>query len=318
MTFSTRTKAYLYLGATTIIWGIAAVVIKITLKYLPPVTFLYYRYVINLFFFLPLFLFWKQHQKLHLKQTISLLLLGTLLSASLLLIFFGFQKTSAIEGTFLSSLSPLFVIIGGWLFLKEQITPKEKMGFVITLIGVIVITLLPFLDDQINPLAHLEGNIMTLLYSIIYALYFLVSKYLLNHKHHPMEIVFFTIIGGLIIFWPLSIWEQYIQHSFLYPTLTFIDKIFVGLYHLNQIIHSLPITAWLGLFYMAILSTIIANWTNTKGLQLIEASEATIFTYLQPVVTFPVAYLFLGESLPPFFLVGALITALGVYITEKR
>ncbi|NOY15157.1 MAG: DMT family transporter [bacterium] len=318
MVLSARTKAYVYLGITTAIWGVAAVVIKTTLNYLPPVTFLFFRYVLNLIFFLPIFLVWKQKNHIKLHRVITLLALGSLLSASLLLIFFGFQQTSAIEGTFLSSLSPIFVVVSGALFLKEKITRQEKIGFFITLVGALSITLLPYLDTTVNPLQHLGGNLMTLAYSVIYSVYFIISKYLLNHKHHPMEIVFFTIIGGLIIFWPLSVWEQYLINAPLYHISFLPGKAFIGLYHLGAILNKLPLGAWFGLFYMSIFSTILANWTNIKGLELIEASEATIFTYLQPVVTFPVAFIILGESLPAFFLAGALITALGVYITEKR
>lgn len=73
-----------------------------------------------------------------------------------------------------------------------------------------------------------------------------------------------------------------------------------------------------GIAYMAILSGIIAYISYQYALQKIEASEASVFYYLQPLFAIPVAVIFLQESLSLVFFVGALIIAAGVYLAEKR
>lgn len=73
-----------------------------------------------------------------------------------------------------------------------------------------------------------------------------------------------------------------------------------------------------GIAYMAIISGIIAYISYQFGLQRVEASEASVFYYLQPLFAIPIAVIFLKEPLSLVFLVGAMIVAAGVYLAEKR
>jgi len=69
---------------------------------------------------------------------------------------------------------------------------------------------------------------------------------------------------------------------------------------------------------MVILSSVVAYFAFELGLKLIEASEATLFAYLQPIFAAPVAVFWLGEKITPPFLLGAGIIAIGVVLTEYR
>ncbi|HEB14007.1 MAG TPA: EamA family transporter, partial [candidate division WWE3 bacterium] len=46
--------------------------------------------------------------------------------------------------------------------------------------------------------------------------------------------------------------------------------------------------------------------------------EAALFLYLEPVFAAPLAYLWLGESITPTFIIGAAVIAAGVILTEYR
>ena len=316
---STRVKAYLYLTTTTVIWGVAAIVIKSTLNYLPPFSFLFYRYLINALIFTPIFLVWKQKNNIILSDIKDLVIWGTLQSASLILIFVGFNLTTAAEGAFLSSLSPIFIVFGSGLILKEIITKREKLGFFITVTGAMIIMIEPLLAINYNQLSqHLLGNGLTFLFSIVYAGLFIFGKRILNHKHQPTEMVFFMIITGVILFWPLAAWEQFRLQGGLLPSVNLLESAIIGFSFLGKLITNLPSPAWLGLIYMSIFSTLIANWTNNHGLKIIEASEAAPFTYLQPIVAVTLAYLVLSENISSYFIIGAVVTLIGLYITEKR
>ena len=69
---------------------------------------------------------------------------------------------------------------------------------------------------------------------------------------------------------------------------------------------------------MSLFGSIIAYFTYTYGFSLIEASEATLFTYLQPLFTAPLAVFWLKESVRPPFIIGAVFIALGVFLTEYK
>ncbi|MFZ5366259.1 MAG: EamA family transporter, partial [Patescibacteria group bacterium] len=52
-----RLTAYLLLTLTAAIWGIAGPVIKNTLQFIPPFTFLFWRFLLASLIFLPFFIF---------------------------------------------------------------------------------------------------------------------------------------------------------------------------------------------------------------------------------------------------------------------
>ena len=69
---------------------------------------------------------------------------------------------------------------------------------------------------------------------------------------------------------------------------------------------------------MVIFSSVLAYFAFESGLRLIEASETTLFAYLQPIFAAPVAVFWLGERISPPFLLGAGIIAIGVFLSEYR
>ncbi len=73
-----------------------------------------------------------------------------------------------------------------------------------------------------------------------------------------------------------------------------------------------------GILYMSLLSGIAAYILYQYGLKYIEASEASIFYYLQPLVAIPAAVILLHERLSPLFIIGAVIIMIGVFLAEKR
>ena len=322
MRLPARTQAYLFLLIPVTIWGIAGVIIKLTLPYISPFAFLFWRFVLNLILFLPAYLIWQikfrspRHQlKSHYR--LKLLGLGMMFGLMLSLIFVGFEHTTAIEGVLLSSLSPLFIVAGGAYFLHETITRRENLGLFITLLGVLITIIQPFISNQIQPLSHLTGNLLVLSSSIFFAVWFLITKHYLNDKASIMDILWYQIIGAFIVYLPLAILEQ----AYLSYGLTGLTQLnlLTGAYRQLLILPTLiPPVAWLGIIYMSILATIMANWANFQGLQRIEASEATVFTYLQPVVTAPIAFLVLDEIPTTSFLVGIVLIFAGIYILEKR
>ena len=70
--------------------------------------------------------------------------------------------------------------------------------------------------------------------------------------------------------------------------------------------------------YMAIFGSIIGFTAYLKGQEGIEASEATLFTYLQPLIYIPLGILLLNEKVHPVQIGSLFIILFGVIIAEKR
>ena len=73
----------------------------------------------------------------------------------------------------------------------------------------------------------------------------------------------------------------------------------------------------LGIIYMGIFSTLIAYGMYEWALKVVPVAESAIYSYLTPIFAIPFSYLLLGEKMDLWFIIGGLIIAYGVYISER-
>lgn len=296
---SSRIKAYISLLTTAAIWGIAGPVIKHTLHFLPPFTFLFYRFLIVSIFCLPMFFYLWRKSKISFQDLPKLFLLGLMSTTiNLSLIFLGFERTTALDGTLLSSVTPIFIVIGGAIFFKDKVTRLEKVGLVTVAIGALITVIQPILEKGFFAQQNLFGNLLILTAGLQWTTFVLLAKDDLR-RHSPLTITTSAGIVGILTFFPLAFLEQ-------------------G----GAIFNLEPLTsnpaALFGVCYMAILSYVLAYFLYNLGISKIEVSEAAIFAYLQPVFAAPFAVLWLKEVITLPFLFGASVIALGVFLSEYK
>lgn len=288
---STRFKAYSFLLLNAALWGLAVPIIKYSLNFTSPSVFLFYRYTLATLIFFPIFLYYKtrvKHKKINLQHHLVLALLGTPLT--LLPLFYGLMASTAIEGSIIESTSPIFVILGGLVYLKEKVNPKEWIGTLIALGGTLLLILEPlFLGHTVANLS-IRGNLLIILSNLIWATFLILSK-----KDHldPIYLSFFSFLVSIPFFLVITLTQNN------------------GLPLVNP--QALP-----GILYMAIGGSIIAFWAYQEGQKLIKASEAAIFSYLKPVFTIPLAYIWLKEPFTPLAMISTAIIISGVYFSEKK
>ncbi len=294
-----RLQAYIALLTVAAIWGIAGPVIKYTLHFLPPFTFLFYRFLLVAIFCLPLlFYLWKK-SKISFRDLPKLFFLGLMSTTiNLSLIFLGFERTTALDGTLLSSITPIFIVIGGIIFFKDEVTKLEKIGLMAVLIGALITVIQPILEKGFFAQENLLGNLLILTAGLQWTSYVLLAKDDLK-SHSPLVITASAGIVGLLTFFPLAIWEQGLTILNLKPLIINIESLF-------------------GVSYMAILSYLLAYFLYNFGISKIEVSESAIFSYLQPVFAAPFAVLWLKEVVTLPFLLGAGVIALGVFLSEYK
>ena len=297
---SDRTKAYLALTAVAFIWGTATVVIKYTLDYLPPFTFLTYRFWISFVIILPFLIYELNKVRRTFNQIGEVVLLNIIgIPLTLILVFIGIQHTSALEASFILATAPVFNVLAGYLFLKEKIETHELLGISIALVGTIAIVIEPLFNGKSFVLSHVTGNLILILSIIADAYYTVRSRRDLKHKYSPLFIIAIGFFVAPLILTPLSTLEQPLPHLLI-------------------TIYQLPAQAHLGVWFMALFSGIIAYFLFQFGLKRIEASEATIFRYLNPIFSAPLAVFWLGDKITTPFLIGAVIIIIGVFIAEYR
>lgn len=291
-----RLTAYLLLLTASIIWGVAGVVIKYTLQFVSPFQFLFWRFLLTSIITFPIFIWHLRVHPLKLAWFPKIALLGLLVTTvSLSFVFLGFDRTSAIEGTLLTALSPIFIVAGGALFLKEKVTGQEKIGIAIAVIGTVFTILQPLIQDGIKG-SSVSGNTFLVLSNISWMGFVLLSKKWESEGLKPFHITALSFFIGAVTFLPIAALEAGVTPS------------------LAQI----PSAALPGIFFMSVFSSLIAYTAYEVGLSRVEASEADIFNYLYPIWAAPLAFFFLGEAVTTTFLLGAGLIATGVVIAEYR
>ncbi len=294
---SNRKKAYLALIAVVILWGIAPPLVKLALPYTTPFRWLFYRYLIAAPLSLPLliYLLAKYRPSLkHLCHIVILELVGT--TAVLAALYEGLKLTSATEASLISAAAPVFVVLGGLMFLKEKQSPIEWIGLSLSVAGTTVLTLEPMTQSYLSLSgSSLTGNALIILQNLLWAAYLIIAKKTYQHTN-KLLITSLSFWVGLISFYFLSLLNGPI------PLLAEL---------------SIPIVT-ISAIYMATLGSIIAATLYLYGQNLIEASEASLFNYLMPLVSLPLAMWWLHEKITLVTLLSAIAIAIGVYLAETK
>lgn len=294
---SNRTKAYLALLGTAIVWGAALPIVKPSLNQITPVQFLYFRYLIAFPLLLPWlikFLF-KFKPKLITLLKISLLeFFGT--TVILTILYQGLKLTTALEASLIGATGPVFIVLGGILLLKEREEKTEWQGLLLSFLGTLILVVEPLLTGKNHTAAFsFEGNLLIIAYNLLYAVYILLAKKL----YQPIPKIYIS--------------------SLSYPVALIGFSLLLLSTHTPTPLSLLTIpSVALASGYMAIFGSIIGFTLYIYGQDLIEASEACLFSYLQGIIAIPFAYLMLKESITWPQIIAVLIVSLGVYLAEHR
>lgn len=300
MMSKSRKLAYLALLVTSIIWGFSPPIIKYSLNYISPTIFLFYRFLLtSIIFAIPLIIRLRKI-KPSLRDLFDYLWIGFIGTPLCLYLFFvGLQKTSAIDASIISILSPIIVVIGGVIFLKENVTKKEMIGIILAFAGTTFTLIEPIFSSGGSIGKNVLGNFLVLLSAIAWAIFTLITKKRCK-KLDSFILSSSSFVLALILITPLVFLQG----------------------NLNPLEHfqffSLNFGAFLGIVGMVIFGSVIAYTTYVYGVSKIEASEATIFTYLQPIFSIPFSIFLLHEKVDVFFLIGAFLIFAGVFIAETR
>lgn len=278
-----RFTAYLLLIVVSIIWAVAGPVIKYVLGEVPPLTFLLYRFAVSSIVALITFVFTGVHLPKKFSTLLLLLLYGFITSTVTLgLLFVGLKETTVLEMSLISLIGPLMIAIAGVAFLREHITKREKMGMAIALGGTALTVIAPM---------QLSGNLLIILYLIANTVSVIICKKLLRLGVSPSLMTNLTFIIGFITTLPL-----------VGP---------LGPIHLS-------INSIIGIVFLGAISGSLAYYMGNKAQKTIEVSEAGLFSYLYPLLSMPLAVIWLHEQVTLAYVIGAVIVAIGVVIAELK
>lgn len=274
-----------------IIWGAGSPIFKWSLQEMPPLTFAFLRFSLASLILLPLVLHKLHVKKQDILDLIFLAFFGFTLNISLFLV--GITLTKSINAPIIGSAGPVFLVIGAIVYLKERPKRRTIIGALISLLGILIITLQPVLLHSSE--GSLLGNALLILSTISSVIYTLLLKKIAG-KYDSFTLTFWTFAIGAVTFLPGALFEG----------------------HGQLLITGLHTQALLGIAYGAFFSSIVGYLAYTYAVRVVDMSEIGTFMYLDPVAAILIAYPLLGEKVTSAYILGAILVFLGIFFAEKR
>ena len=295
-TFSTwfGGQAYVLLVFTMLVWGANSVAARLAVGEIPPMLLTSLRWAICC---VALFATSRREIAAHWRILIPhwryLLLMGSLGFTGFNALFYAAaHHTTAINLAIIQGTIPVFVLIGGLVFLGTRVRAMQVVGVLLTLAGIAVVAS----QGQfalLRSLAFNIGDVWMVIACMLYAFYALG----LRRRPAVPPIVFFTAVAlvAALVSLPLAGAEIALGQSFM-PT----GK------------------GWLLLLFTGLLPSFISQVTFIKAVGLIGPARAGVFMNLVPVFGPLLAVVVLGESLSVYHGVALALVLGGIAVAERH
>lgn len=203
--------------------------------------------------------------------------------------------TSVAQSLVIVDSSPLFVVMGGYLFLKESINRYQTTGVAVSVVGGVVIAVAGLEPSALgsNPLL---GNVLAFVGAITVAGYLLVGRFV--RQINQMGVFVYTA------------WVYGFSTFFLFIIAFLIDP--AGMW--QSLTLTLPTEAYVLFGLLALLSTMLGHTLYNFSLQEVKAAIVSIVTLGEPIVSSVLAVFILEEFPTTLTIVGGLLVLLGVMI----
>jgi len=280
------------------VWGLAWPVGRLLASNLPAVSIAAIRYAIVVPVLFTILWFREGSFKIE-KSWIPTLVVMGILNTTLYQIFFlyGVKYAAASDDSLVIGIGPVLIAVMASFILKERLTWTKTLGFASGLAGIITISILSpntqVLNRPLGVTLVFGGAAAYALYTVMLRRFF--SKNLADN-HGPQQSSL-SILSWISLFG----WFFLIPFSLLEAPWTY----------------SWNAGSWLGILYLAILSTIIGYFLYIEGVSKIGAGRSGVFTNLVPVFGV-LTSVFIGENISPWTGVSFLLILAGVLLVNRQ
>ncbi|MBF7093553.1 DMT family transporter [Flavobacterium sp. ALJ2] len=259
--------------------------ILVKLRLTPGLISAFYRMTFAISLLLPYVLITKSFKLPKTKFLILAALCGVLFASDVAVWNIAIQDSSATQASLLTNLSPLWVGIGSYFFLKTKPATNFWIGTAVALFGMITLVGFSFFIN----LSFDNAFLLAVLSGILYSIYLLVSKKVLSE----VDVLSFMTISLLAS----SIYLGIICY--------FLDEPFTGFSN----------TGWFVLLIQAVICQLCAWLCLSYATQNMRATRVSLSLLSQAVLTSILAWLFIEEKITLQMIFGGIILLCGIRIT---
>lgn len=284
-------QAVLLLIIANIIWGAGAPIFKWSFSAIHPFTLAFLRFAIPALFIGVLY---HHKTKIRAKDVLMLFLTGFfIITVNIAFFFLGIQRTLSINSPIIGSSGPIFLLLASLFFLRERLKLRTVLGDLLGLTGVMIILVEPLLHT--NSGGTVLGNVFLIIATLAGVIGTVFSKKVVGH-YNPLSATYYVFVIGAI--------------TFLLPAIREVQT--------YGFISQLTFPGIVGIVFGSICSSFIGYYFQFWGLKYLPASEIGIFSYIDPIASMVIAGPLIHEYPNAFFIIGAVLVFLGIYIAEGR
>jgi drug/metabolite transporter (DMT)-like permease len=187
------------------------------------------------------------------------------------------KLTTAANSIFLQYTAPIYVVLLGYWLLREKPSRSDWVAMGIIFLGMIL-----FFGDQLSP-TGLFGNILAVLSGVTSAI--MIVSFRAQKDATPEDSILIVSVVMAVMGIPSILRESH------------------------------TITNWLTVAYLGTFQIGLAFILFTKGIRHVPALEANLIGTLEPVFNPVWVFLFIGERMGRFALLGGLVVLVGVIVS---
>jgi drug/metabolite transporter (DMT)-like permease len=274
-----------------VLWSGNYVAGKIALRTLDPITLTCLRLQLAAFVMLAIYFTRRERQPLKLGDSWPFLYLGffgVIVNQGLFTV--GLNYTTSNHSAVLIAVGPIIILLLARAMKLEEFTAAKVTGMAISFVGVYL------LETENGSPAHspfLFGDLVTFGGVIGFSFYAVLGKRVVA-QYDAIALNTFNCVAAALLLLPITIRQSI---------------------HLDW--HSVALSGWLGMIYMALGSSVAAYTIFYWVLRYMTASRVGAVSYFQPIVVILLSMAFLGERPSRLLLEGTALVLVGVFLAER-
>ena len=213
-----------------------------------------------------------------------LLAAGIVISVALILWAWSLTKTSVANSTFMHYLTPLFVILGGWLIWGRRFDKRFILGMVIAIAGAGILVV----NDFESARDKLTGDMAALLSALFFALYHLFVEQLRTKENSIIIINWVSAIASVLVL-PVVIFTE----NRLFPY---------------------SLSGWVSVMGLALICQVLGLGLFAYSIKRLSSGFTSLCSLLVPVLSSLEAWAIFSETIEGYTLVSFVVILLGAYL----
>ena len=207
-----------------------------------------------------------------------------------MMFFLGLSMTKPINASIVMVSTPIAVMIVSGIILKENLSIRKWLGILLGAVGAISIIVFGKVTKFGGDTSM--GDLFVLINACSFALYLVLAKPLM-HKYHPVTVLKWVFLFGMLYIIPFGYGEVYLVEW-----------------------SSFPLLIWGFVAYVIIGATYFAFLLNTTALKNANPTLVGAYIYLQPILAGGIALFFGKDTLDWYKILYAGLIFVGVYLVS--